>query len=164
MNNDRSVTRITYITYIVPNIHSDEWEIRLTTLEVILRVNTLVRLLSELRAPKYPTGGITVITPKVSLPFVEIALVWGLAGAAEGRSALSVTFLVGGLADTLSVGGSVTVRTVEIAGVILGANRDRVIWVVAVSSSILHLQVWVTSVCRSSQQGESDQRGDRWTG
>jgi len=88
----------------------------------------------------------------VSLPFVDIALVWGLAGAVEGRSTLSVAFLVGGLANTLSIGGSVTVRTVEIAGVILGANRDRVIGVVAVASSILHLQAWVTSACRSSRQ------------
>ena len=102
----------------VHDVH-DKGEMRLTALEVVLSINTLIRLLGELRASKDATGGITVFTQNTPLPLVEVSLLWGLAGAVGERSTLSVTFLVGGFANTLSAVLSVTVVAVEVTGVVL---------------------------------------------
>jgi len=77
----------------------------------------------------------TLITSNAFLPFVGITLGWGLAGAVGERSARPSTLLKGRLANALSIGRSVTVRAAEIAGIMRGANWDRMIWVVAVVSS-----------------------------
>lgn len=76
------------------------------------------------------------------LPLVGVAFPWALAGAVEGRSALSVAFLEGGLAYTFSIVGSVTVRAFEATRITLGANRGRVIGVAAAVSPFLYLQMW----------------------
>jgi len=93
-----------------------------TALEVILSINTLIRLPGELRTSKNTTSGITIVTQNVPLPLVEVALGWGLAGAVGERSTLSVALRIGGLADTLSTVGSVTVVAGEATGVVLGTN------------------------------------------
>jgi len=50
-------------------------------LEVILSIDTLVSLVSELRESKEAAGGITPIAQDTPLPLVGVTLVWGLAGA-----------------------------------------------------------------------------------
>lgn len=115
--------------------------IRLTALEVILSVDTLVSLVSELRESKEAAGGITLIAQDTPLPLVGVTLVWGLAGARGGRSADSVALLEGGLANAFSVVRGVTVRAVKVARIRLGADRSCVIGVVAVVSPGLHLQI-----------------------
>ena len=112
----------------------DKGEMRLTALEVVLSINTLIRLPGELRASDDATGGITVFTQNAPLPLVEVALVWGLAGAGGERSALPVTFLVGGFANTLSAVGGVTVVASEVTGVVLGTNQGRMVRATTVAS------------------------------
>lgn len=82
----------------------------------------------------------TLIAQNLPLPLVRVTLLWGLAGAAGRRSALSVAFLVGGFANTFSIFLRVTVRTFEAARIVLGANWGTVIGVVAIASPILYLQ------------------------
>ena len=119
----------------------DKGEIRLTALEVVLSIHTLVRLLGELRASKDATGGVTVFTQNTPLPLVEVALVWGLAGAVGERSTLSVAFRIGGLANTLSAVGSVTVVAGETTGVVLGTNQGRMVRATTVASLRRYLQI-----------------------
>ena len=128
-------------------------EIRLTALEVIPTIHALVGL-SEPRVPEDPTGGVTLIAPGIPLPLGWITLLWGLAGAVGERSTHSATFLVGGFTNTLPLRRCVTVRTLETTRVILGANRLRVIRVVAVLSALCYLQTRGTEgeiLCQSSR-------------
>jgi hypothetical protein len=105
-----------------------------TALEVILSINTLIRLLGELRTSNDTTGGMAVFTQNAPLPLVEVALAWGLAGAEGGRSTLSVAFRIGGLANTLPAVGSVTVDAGEATRVVLGTNRGRMVRASTVAS------------------------------
>ena len=134
----------------------DKGEIRLTALKVILSINTLIRLPGELRTSKDTTGGITLVTQNVPLPLVEVALGWGLAGAVGERSALSVTLRIGGLANTLSAVGSVTVVTGEATGVVLGTNQGRMVRATTVASLRRYLQFQRSAddgtMCQSSLQ------------
>ena len=114
-------------------------EIRLTTLEVIPNIDTLVGLI-ELRVPEDPTGGVTLIAPNILLPLVCITFGRCLAGTDGERSTYSTTFLVGGFANAFPLPRRVTVRTVEGTRIVLGANRGRVIGIVAVLSPLFYLQ------------------------
>lgn len=116
-----------------PRVH-DRGEIRLTALEVVLSINTLIRLPGEFRASNDTTGGITLVTQNAPLPPVEVALLWGLTGAVGERSTLSVAFRIGGLANTLSAVGSVTVVAGEAAGVVFGTNQGRMVRTTTVAS------------------------------
>jgi len=110
-----------------------------TALEVVPSINTLVRLLNELRTPKDTTGCVTLIAQSFPLPFVSVTLIWGLAGAALRRPARSPALLVGRFADTLVALAGVTVPASEITRVGVGANRFRVIRIFAVVSPTHHL-------------------------
>jgi len=138
-------------------------EIRLTTLEVIPSIDTLVGL-SEPRVPEDPTGGVTPIAPNVPLPLVGVTLARGLAGAGGGRSTLSVTFLVGGFANAFPLRRRVTVRTVEGTRIVLGASRHRVIGVVAALSPF-YLQTGSADdemLCQQSRRQELDRAEEWW--
>jgi len=105
-----------------------------TALEVVLSINTLIRLPGELRASNDTTGGMTLVTQNTPLPLVEVALLWGLTGAVGERSTLSVAFRIGGLANTLSAVGSVTVAAGEATGVVFGTNQGRMVRTTTVAS------------------------------
>lgn len=138
-------------------------EIRLTTLEVVPSIDTLVGL-SEPRVPEDTTGSVTLFAPNVPLPLVGVTLARGFAGAVGGRSTLSVTFLVGGFANALPLQRRVTVRTVEATWIVLGASRRRVIGVVA-GLSIFYLQTGSADdemLCQQSRRQEPDRAEDRW--
>jgi hypothetical protein len=111
-------------------------EIGLTALKVIRSINTLVGL-SELRVTEDPTGGVTLITQNTPLPFVCITLGRNLAGAAVGASTSPVALLLGEVADTFPAALRVSIRTVEVARILLAANRSRVVGVVAVAPAFL---------------------------
>ena len=115
-------------------------EIRLTALEVIRSINTLVGL-SELRVAEDPTCGVTLITQNTPLPFIRIALVRSLAGAAGGASTFPVALLHRGTANTFPVVLGVPVRTVKVTRIVLAANRSCVVGVIAVFSALLNLQM-----------------------
>jgi len=110
-----------------------------TAFEVIPSIDTLISLRCEFRVPEKATGSVTLIAENVPLPLIVVALTRGLAGAGVEGPALSVTFFVGGLANAFSIVGSVTVRAVEVTGIVTGASGSCVIWVVAVASTFLHL-------------------------
>ena len=76
----------------------------------------------------------TVFTQDVPLPLINVTLVWGLAGAVGERSTLSIALLVGGLANTLSAVGGVTVVASEVTRVVLGANQGRMVRATTVAS------------------------------
>jgi len=109
-------------------------EIRLTALEVVLSINTLIRFLGELRASKDATGGITVFTQNIPLPLIGVALAWGLAGAGGEQSTFPIALLVWRLANTLSAVGSVTVVAGEVTGVVPGTNQGRMVGAITVAS------------------------------
>jgi len=102
-----------------------------TALKVVPRINALVSFRSEPRASKDATSGVIVITHNVFLPLVGVTLVRTFTGAGGVRPTLSGTLLEGRLADTLSIGGGVTVRAGKVTGIALGTNRARVVGVVA---------------------------------
>lgn len=124
----------------VPDVRK-KGEIRLTALEVVPSIDTLVRILSELRTPKNPTGSITLITQNASLPLVDVTLLWVVAGAGLEESALSGTLLVGRVADTLSTVLSVTVRASEVTGIVRGTDQGRMVGAIAVASSLRYLEM-----------------------
>lgn len=105
-----------HVVHISLDVRSTGGGTRLTALEVVHGINTLVSM-GKSRVPKDATGGIAVITHSVLLPLVNVALGRGLAGAVGVRSAFSVALLVGGLANAFSVVWSVTIRAVEAATV-----------------------------------------------
>jgi len=125
----------------------EKGKIGLTALEVISSINTLVRLLGELRASKDATCGITTVTQDVPLPFVDVTLVWGLAGAVGERSTLSIAFVVGRLANTLSAPGSVTVVAGETTRIVPGTDQGCVVRAAAVSSLGRYLRAPMVAQC-----------------
>ena len=128
------------ITRHVPDVRN-KWEIRLTALEVVPSIDTLVRILSELRTPKNPTGSITLITQNASLPLVDVTLLWVVAGAGLEESTLSGTLLVGRVADTLSTVLSVTVRASEVTRIVRRTDQGRMVGAIAVASSLRYLKM-----------------------
>jgi len=103
-------------------------------LEVVPAINTLVRVLGQLRTTEDATGGVTLVTQNVPLPLVGVTLVWALTGAVGERSALSVTLLVGRLANTFSAIGSITVLAGEVTRIVLGADQGTMIRATAAAS------------------------------
>lgn len=114
-------------------------EIRLTALEVIRGIDTLVGP-SELRVTEDPAGGVTFVTQNTPLPFICITLVRNLTGAVVGASTFPVALLQGGVADTFPTALGVSIRTVEVTRILLAANWSCVVGVVAAASAILYLQ------------------------
>jgi len=131
-----------------------------TALEVVPSVNTLVRLPVELRASEDTTSGITIVAQDAPLPLVEVTFVWGVAGAGVGISTLSVALFEGGLANTLSAIGSVTVVASEVTRIVRGTNQGCVVWTTTVASLRRH-QVGeeARDLCRANDRRSRYKKG-----
>jgi len=76
----------------------------------------------------------TLITTSLLLPFVSVTPLWALAWTSGERPTLSPAFLVRRQTDAFPAELSVPVAAVEIAWILRGAIRSRMIGVVAVTS------------------------------